>query len=100
MQRKYIKIYHYSPRHLNDAVELTDIDPSHYGTGISKNSECKHGKKGLNKSFFYTIDDPQECIDSTYIRYEIYLPYEWKGKIYDMGANGIYHDPKNSSLSA
>src|SRR5690349_15120443 len=81
MDSRYFKIYHYSKN--NKPLEY--IDPACYGTGVTGRSECKYGKQGLDKSYFYTKDEPENCVRSSAIRYEIYLPYEWKKKIYDIG---------------
>ena len=89
---KYFKIYHYSSPY-NPRFEY--IDPKYYGQGVTRGSECKYGKTGLNKSYFYTKDDPETCVSSNAIRYEIYLPYKWKEKIYDIGGDGsLYKEAK------
>lgn len=88
----YYKIYHYT----KETNELDYIDPAFYGTSISRYSECKRGKIGLNKSFFYTCDEPETCVASGAKRYEIYLPFEWKPRIYDRGTdcNDYYQQVK------
>lgn len=80
---KYYKLYHYSKN-----AALTSIDPAYYGTGVSSFSELKKGKRGGNKSFFYTRDEPEQLLSSG-TRYEIYLPYEWKVLIYDLGKDPL-----------
>lgn len=74
---KFIKLYHYS-----SSPNLEFVDPVFYGTGAARGSECKHGKTGLNKSYFYTENKPEPCVKSLHL-YEIYIPYEWKSLIYD-----------------
>lgn len=88
---KYYKIYHYSPS-INAFSEpygeqkLDSIDPAHYGEGHTLRHECKNGKNGEPKSFFYADDKPQTEITALKTtRYEVYLPCEWK--LYDIKAD-------------
>lgn len=82
--RKYYKIFHYS--HYEN---LQNIDPTYYGTGVAAYSECRRGKVGRNKSYFYVNDKPESCVQSGSVRYEIYLPCEYKQKIYDRGTDPL-----------
>jgi hypothetical protein len=79
----YYKIFHYS-----SISNLKNIDPNFYGTSYL-NTKAREG--GLNKSYFYTEDKPENCIKSIN-RYELYLPANWKDLIYDLGkdANNLY----------
>lgn len=82
--KKYYKIYHYSSN-----SDLDFIDPSFYGTGVTQGAECKRGKTGLEKSYFYIFDKPETCVASNSSRYEIYLPYTWKKLIYDRSVDPL-----------
>ena len=81
---KYIKLFHYSS-HSN----LNSIDPSHYGSGAARGAECKYGKTGLNKAYFYIENNPEPCVRMGHC-YEAYIPHEWKSLIYDRSL-----DPEN-----
>lgn len=86
----YYKIYHYSR-----VPDLKFIDPSYYGSGVTKGAECKYGKTGLEKSYYYTQDKPEYVVQSATTRYEIYLPYDWKEKIYDPGTDdSLYREAR------
>lgn len=76
--KDYIKIYHYS-----SAPDLREIDPAYYGEGVTRGAECKYGKAGLNKSYFYIEDRPEVVVASGARRYEIYMPAAWRKLIYD-----------------
>lgn len=82
---KYIVIYHYSPN-----ANLEIIDPAYYGSCATRGAECKRGKNGLDKSYYYTEDKPESCVRGNNTRYEIYLPDDWKMLIYNIG-----EDPEN-----
>jgi hypothetical protein len=94
--KKYYKIYHYS-----HTPNIKEIDPNYYGTAVTRGAECKYGKTGLNKSYYYTEDKPESVVASGFTyRYEIYLPYKWKNLIYDIGSDdlNIYSTVKNNLL--
>lgn len=75
---KYYKLYHYSKN-----SSLHEIDPKYYGQGVSGDSELRRGRRGGNKSFYYTKDQPEACVRTGSHRYEIYLPETLKTLIYD-----------------
>lgn len=62
--KSFILLYHYS----SDRA-LVSVDPAYYGTGVTRGSECKRGKNGLNKSYFYTEDRPEVVVRSGTTRY-------------------------------
>jgi len=76
----YYKIYHYSSQE-----NLSSIDPKYYGKGVARGAECKYAKTGLDKTYFYVVDEPESKVSSGAKRYEIYLPGDWKNLIYDIG---------------
>lgn len=80
---KYIQLYHYS-----SSSNLDFIDPQFYGTGAARGSECKRGKTGLNKIYFYTENKPEPCVQSLHL-YKIYFPYEWKSLVYDRSVDPL-----------
>lgn len=81
----YIKLYHYSP-----SANLKYIDPAHYGEGVTLGAECKFAKTGLNKAYFYNEDKPEMVVASGSTRYEIYMPADWKDKIYDRSSDPLH----------
>lgn len=91
---RYIKIYHYS-----SVKNLSCIDPMYYGSGAASGSECKYGKTGENKSYFYTTNRPETILRHNH-HYEIYLPYAWKDLIYDLSEDklNIYDEVKNELI--
>lgn len=80
----YIKLFHYSTY-----PNLTQIDPAYFGTGVTRGSECKQGKSGLDKSYFYIQDKPEVCVKSKN-RYELYMPADWVDLIYDIGTDSLH----------
>jgi hypothetical protein len=86
--QEYIILYHYSP-----AANLSKIDPGTYGTGISRISECKRGKSGADKSFYYTEDKPEVIVRSGARCYVVYMPKSWQDQIYDISEDRLaLHD--------
>jgi hypothetical protein len=80
---RYYKIYHYSG--VSDPLSV--IDPDYCGTGVDF-KRWRKSKSGINKSFFYVKNDPEECTRHRPC-YEIYLPCEWKTLIYDIGTDAL-----------
>lgn len=82
---KFIKLYHYS-----NTANLKTLDPVHYGSGVTRTSECRHGICGLPKIYFYNINDPESCVASgSQQLYEVYFPHEWKSLIYDTSTDHL-----------
>lgn len=76
----YLQVFHYSSEH-----NLDTIDPSFYGTSVLR---TKEREGGVNKTYFYTVDQPESCVASGFKkRYEVYIPNTWKNLIYDIGSD-------------
>lgn len=80
---RYYKIFHYSVAH-----SLSIIDPEFSGSGVDLR---KRGNPGLNKSFYYIENKPEPCVYRNGLShcYEIYMPYEWRALIYDLGTDSL-----------
>ena len=80
---RYYKIYHYS----GALGPLSVVDPDYCGSGV----DYKRWRKtsGINKSFFYVKNDPEQCMLERHC-YEVYLPYEWKARIYDVSSDPLH----------
>lgn len=76
--RSYYQLIHYSPDQ-----NLSTIDPQFYGTSTLR-TKLREG--GVDKSYFYTLDNPESCVASGLKRrYVVYIPTDWKALIYDIG---------------
>lgn len=87
--RKFYKIYHYSREN-----SLALIDPAFFGTGVCY-AALKRGALGINKSYFFIstegrLPDPKDRP----IRYEVYLPQEWKIYDYDRDPEHLLEEAK------
>lgn len=90
--KTFYKIYHYSNKN-----NLEKLETKFYGTGITQGAECKRGKSGIDKIYFYTADQPETIVKSGAFRYEIYLPFEWKNLIYrlDLDPENLFQEAKD-----